>query len=100
MTSRPDFGPDYGQEMWEPPAPPPTELEEEERELYGGERELYEHEAGEREVGYLGPEDNELHAPGQVCERCGTAITAMQETRKLPDGHWVHEVCPVGASSR
>jgi len=36
MTSRPDFGSDYGQELWESPAPPPTELEEEREELYGG----------------------------------------------------------------
>jgi len=98
MTIRPEEGPDYGQEQWEHPAPSPTELEEEERELYGGERELYEHEAGEREVDYLDPEDNELHAPGQVCERCGTVITAMQEARRLLDGHWVHEVCPVRPS--
>ena len=98
MTIRPEFGPDYGQELWEKPAPPPTELEEEERELYGGERELYEHEAEERAVDHLDPEDNELHAPGQVCERCGTAITAMQEARRLLDGHWVHEVCPIGPS--
>ena len=98
MTTRPEFGPDYGQELWEKPAPPPTELEEEERELYGGERELYEHEAGARQRDYPGLEDNELHAPGQVCGRCGTVITAMQEARRLPDGQWVHEVCPVHPS--
>jgi hypothetical protein len=95
MTIRPESGPDYGQEQWEPPAPSPTVLEEEQRELYEGERELYEHEAEERDVNYLDPEDNELHAPDQVCERCGTVITALQEARRLPDGHWVHEVCPV-----
>jgi hypothetical protein len=93
--SRPDFGPDYGQELWEKPAPPPTEHVEEERELYGGERELYEHEEDEREVDYLDPEGNELHAAGQVCERCGSAITALQEVRRLPDSQWVHEVCPI-----
>ena len=98
MTSRPDFGSDYGQELWEAPAPPPTELEEEQEELYGGERELYEHEAAEREVNRFDPEVNELHAPGQVCERCGSGIVAMQEARRRPDGHWVHEVCPVHPS--
>ena len=98
MTVRPDSGPEYGEEMWEPPAPPPTELEEEERELYGGERELYEHQAEERELDRLNPEDNELHAPGQVCERCGTVITASQDARLRPDGHWVHEACPVRSS--
>jgi hypothetical protein len=98
MTIRPESGPDYGEEMWERPTPPPPELEEEQRELYDGERELYEHEAAERDVDHLDPEDNELHAPGQVCERCATVITAMQEARRLPDGHWVHEVCPVHPS--
>jgi hypothetical protein len=98
MTSRPDFGSDYGQELWEAPAPPPTELEEERGELYGGERELYEHEAAEREVNYLDPEDNELHAPGQVCQRCGSAIIGMQEARRQLDGHWVHEICPIHPS--
>jgi hypothetical protein len=39
-------------------------------------------------------EDNELHAPGQVCERCGQTITEGQDVRRLPDGHFVHEVCP------
>ena len=98
MTIRPESGPDYGEEMWERPTPAPPELEEEQRELYDGERELYEHEAAERDVNRLDPEDNELHAPGQVCERCATVITAMQEARRLPDGHWVHEVCPVHPS--
>ena len=100
MTIRPESGPEFGQELWERPAPPPTELEEEQRELYGPERELYEHEEEERERdrSSLDPEDNELHAPGQVCERCGTVISALQEVRRLPDGQWVHEVCPVHPS--
>ena len=100
MTSRPDFGSDYGAEQWEKPAPPPTEHVEEERELYGGERELYEHEEDERELDYLDTEVNELHAPGQVCKRCGSVIGvgAMEEARRLPDGQWVHEVCPVHPS--
>jgi hypothetical protein len=95
MTSRPDFGPDYGQELWEAPAPEPEVLEEERRELFEGERELYEHEAGGQQVRYPGLEDNELHVQGQVCERCGSPITAIQESRRLLDGHWVHEICPV-----
>lgn len=95
MTVRPESGPEYGQEQWERPAPPPAELEEEERELYEGERELSEHEAGERDVDRLDPEGNELHAPGQVCQRCEAVISALQEVRRLPDGRWVHEVCPV-----
>jgi hypothetical protein len=47
------------------------------------------------EVEDLEPEDNEAHAPGQVCGRCGTVIIAGQDVRRRPDGHWVHEVCPV-----
>jgi hypothetical protein len=96
MTIRPESGPEYGHEQWEHPNPPATELEEEQRELYDKERELYEHQAGARDIDRLDdPEDNELHAPGQVCQRCGTVITATQDVRLLPDGHWVHEVCPV-----
>jgi hypothetical protein len=98
MSIRPEFGPDYGEEQWEHPAPARTELKEEQREQYEGERELYEHEAGEREVNYLDPADNELHAAGQICERCGTVINATQDVRLLSDGHWVHEVCPVQPS--
>ena len=98
MTIRPEEGPGYGQEQWEHPAPPPTILEEEQRELFEGERELYEHEAGEQEIDRLDPEDNELHAAGQVCNRCGTAITGTEEARRLLDGHWVHEVCPIHSS--
>ena len=98
MTIRPEEGPDYGQEQWEHPAPPPTILEEERGELYEGERELYEHEAASQEVNYLDPENNELHVSGQVCQRCGTPITAVQEARRLLDGHWVHEICPIKPS--
>jgi len=58
------------------------------------EREIEEHAREEAELEYLEPEDNEAHAPGKVCERCGAAITASQDARRLPDGHWVHEVCP------
>ena len=39
------------------------------------EDEIHEHEREEAELGYLKPEDNEAHAPGQVCERCGAIIT-------------------------
>ena len=38
--------------------------------------------------------DNEAHAPGQVCQRCGAVITPGQEARRRADGKWVHEVCP------
>jgi hypothetical protein len=39
-------------------------------------------------------DDNEAHAPGQVCQRCGAVITAGQDARRRADGKWVHEVCP------
>jgi hypothetical protein len=95
MTIRPEYdGTDFGEEMWEPPAPPPAVLEEEQRELYEGERELYEQQAEQRELDYLDPGGNELHVRGQVCKRCGRDIAATQDARMLPDGHWVHEVCP------
>ncbi|SRR5712691_10276438 len=85
--------PEYSDEerMWQQSAGPVAP---------GGE-ELAEREAGERaraeaELEYLDPESNEAHAPGQVCERCGATITASQDARRLPGGHWVHEVCPPG----
>jgi hypothetical protein len=90
MTVRPDFGSEYGDEerkRFEEEAPPePGEAEEE--------RELHEHEREDGEADYLDPESNEAHAAGQVCERCGQAITALQEVRRRPDGRWVHEECP------
>jgi hypothetical protein len=58
------------------------------------EQEIEEHDRAEVELGYLEPEGNEAHAPGEVCERCGAVITASQDVRRLPDGRWIHEVCP------
>jgi hypothetical protein len=58
------------------------------------EQEIEEHDRAETELEYLEPEGNEAHAPGEVCERCGAVITASQDVRRLPDGHWIHEVCP------
>jgi hypothetical protein len=58
------------------------------------ERELEERDRAERELEYLNPEDNEAHAPGQVCGRCGAVITARQDVRLGGDDRWVHEVCP------
>lgn len=60
------------------------------------EREVGQHDRQGREVEYLDPEDNEAHAPGRVCERCGAVIAAGQDVRRLADGQWIHEVCPVG----
>jgi hypothetical protein len=86
------IGPEYGEEEnWElrEKRVPPHDGEDE------GEREIQEHAREGRELNYLDPESNEAHAAGQVCERCGTVITASQDVRLLPDGHWMHEVCPV-----
>jgi hypothetical protein len=58
------------------------------------EREMEEREREDRELEYLNPEDNEAHAAGQVCARCGAVITAGQDVRLRADGRWVHEVCP------
>ncbi len=38
--------------------------------------------------------DNELHAPGEVCARCGAEITPGQDVRRRLDGRWIHEICP------
>jgi hypothetical protein len=57
-------------------------------------REMIERELAERELLYVDAEDNEAHATGEICERCGGAITANQDVRKVVDGRWIHEVCP------
>ena len=38
--------------------------------------------------------DNELHAAGQTCPRCGTVIQPGQDVRLRADRQWVHEACP------
>jgi hypothetical protein len=58
------------------------------------EHEIEQHERQGREVEYLDPEDNEAHAPGRVCARCGQLISAGQDARRRADGQWAHEVCP------
>jgi hypothetical protein len=60
------------------------------------EHEIGQHERQGREEKYLDPEEHEAHAPGQACARCGQIITAGQDVRRLPDGQWMHEVCPAG----
>jgi hypothetical protein len=76
MTTPPDFG--------------GREIEEGLLEDLGGPAE---HHAVSHQDGAL-PDDNEAHAPGQVCQRCGAVITAGQDVRRRADGKWVHEVCP------
>jgi predicted RNA-binding Zn-ribbon protein involved in translation (DUF1610 family) len=41
--------------------------------------------------------DNELHAAGQTCPRCGTVIQRGQDARLRADGQWIHETCPLPA---
>jgi hypothetical protein len=48
-----------------------------------------------RNRGRLVDPDNAAHAPGRICELCGTVITASQDARLEPDGRWIHEACPV-----
>ena len=64
------------------------------------ERVVEERELEDRELGYLDPDDNEAHAAGQVCGRCGTVILARQDVRLREDGRWVHEECPVDLGER
>ncbi len=88
MTNRPDFGPEYGQDELRSQHILPQERKD------PLEREVEEREEEDQEAVYLEPEDNEAHAPGEVCERCGQIITASDDARLRPDGHWVHEECP------
>jgi hypothetical protein len=78
MTIRPDSGPEYGEEELESWGVLPEEAEDLSGEF-----------ASDPVIA-----DNEAHAPGKTCERCGSAITAHQDARRRPDGRWVHEVCP------
>jgi hypothetical protein len=91
MTVRPDFGSEYGDEerkrFEEHDVPGPTEAEEE--------REVQERERQDEEAEFIDAESNEAHAAGQVCERCGQVISALQDVRRRPDGQWAHEECPV-----
>jgi hypothetical protein len=59
------------------------------------EREIQEHDREDQELTYVDLDDNEAHAPGQVCARCGAVITTAQDARLRADGRWVHEVCPL-----
>ena len=51
--------------------------------------------ADEAPSGHAPIADNEAHAPGKVCELCNRAIEAGQDARLRPDGHWIHEACPI-----
>lgn len=75
---RPDFGPEYGEEERESLGAPPEETED-----------IHDEDETDPVIA-----DNEAHAPGTTCERCGSVITAHQNARRRPDGQWVHEVCP------
>ncbi len=93
MTVRPEYGPEYGEDQWYTPPVLPEEEDPEEV----GERAVSEQEIEDQEVDRLNPEDNEAHAPGGVCPRCGAVIGAEQDARRRADGQWVHEVCPLPA---
>ena len=58
------------------------------------ERDMKDRDLEDRELAYLNPEDNEAHAPGRVCARCGAVITARQDARLGAGDRWVHEECP------
>jgi hypothetical protein len=78
MTTRPDFGPEYGEEELESQGVLPAEAEDLSGEF-----------ATDPIIA-----DHEAHAPGKTCERCGAVITVHQDARRRLDGRWVHEVCP------
>jgi hypothetical protein len=79
MTTPPDFG--------------GREIEEGLLEDLGGPRPG--HAAGHQDEAGPGSGDNEAHAAGMVCARCGAVITAGQDVRRRADGEWVHDLCPV-----
>jgi ribosomal protein S27AE len=99
MTVRPDYGPEFGEE--ERREQRLAELREEhllpvERDELV-EEEIEESEQQERANLYV-EDDNELHAPGQHCARCGRVIATGEDVRLRADGQWQHEECPVDLS--
>ena len=81
MTTPPDFG--------------GLEIEEGVQEDLGVPAEKHrDHQERDRDRDGLASDDNEAHAPGQVCARCGAVIASGQDVRHRADGRWVHEVCP------
>jgi hypothetical protein len=78
MTTPPDFG--------------GTEIEEGRQEEFGIAPE--EHHPGPDGLTAEPHDDNEAHAPGEICGRCGRAIELGDAVRRRADGSWVHEVCP------
>ena len=79
MTTPPDFG--------------GREIEEGMLEDLGGPRQEHAVEHDDQD-GSLWSE-NEAHAPGMICERCGAVITLGQDVRRRADGQWMHEICPL-----
>ncbi len=77
--------------MTEGPTSPPEDYdlrnpnEEEGRRL----EEAVEHET----YGATDFEENELHADGQMCARCGRAIAPGDEVRRTASGGYQHEYC-------
>ncbi len=78
MTTPPDFG--------------GTEIEEGRQEEFGIAPE--EHQPGPDEFTTALLDDNEAHAPGGICARCGREIEPGDDVRRRADGNWIHEVCP------
>lgn len=79
MTTPPDFG--------------GHEIEEGLLEDLGGPAEQYPVPHGDQDESDWS--DNEAHAGGKVCARCGAVIRPGQDARLRADGQWMHEVCPV-----
>jgi hypothetical protein len=102
MTVRPDYGPEYGEEERREQRLDELgqegQLPIERDELV--EEEIEEDEQRERANRYVEAEDNELHAPGQRCARCGRVIAAGEDVRLRADGQWQHEECPVDLSGQ
>jgi hypothetical protein len=69
-----------------------TEIEEGVIEDLGGPREV--HPLSHRDAETIPYDDNELHAPGGVCDLCGKEIAPGDDVRRRADGKWVHEACP------
>jgi len=63
---------------------------------HGSFRDIIDPERVEEAEEQLNPtgDDNELHAGGKICKRCGQVIRADQAARLSGVDDWVHDICP------
>jgi len=77
--------------MTEGPTSPPEDYDL--RNPHEEEGRRLEEAVGHETYGQADFEENELHADGQTCARCGRAIAPRDEVRRIVSGGYQHEYC-------